>query len=478
MNVTAKSVWSSCLKFIKDNIQPQAYKTWFEPIKAVKLIDQSLSIQVPSKFFYEWLEEHYVKLLKVALKKELGSDAKLVYVIKMENTFGNSQPFTEKIPSSNNSSISSQSVSTSINKKIPELRNPFIIPGIQNVKIESQLNPNYTFENFLEGDSNRLARNAGIAVSNKPGGTSFNPLLIFGGVGLGKTHLAHAIGIDIKNKYPEKTVLYITAEKFTQQYIESVKKNNRNDFIHFYQIIDVLIVDDVQFLSGKSGTQDVFFHIFNHLHQNGKQVILTSDKAPVDMQDIELRLLSRFKWGLSAELQNPDFETRISILKNKLYRDGVTMSEEVIEYVAKNIKTNVRELEGAIISLIAQASFNRKEITISLAKDIVEKFVKNTKREVSIDYIQKVVCDYFDLSLEVLNSKTRKRRIVQARQLAMFFSKKLTKSSLASIGAQCGGKDHATVLHACKTVNNLVDTDKQFRTYVDDLSKKLELQQL
>ena len=475
MNNTAELVWNNCLSFIKDNIQPQAYKTWFDPILAVKLSNQSLSIQVPSKFFYEWLEEHYVKILKVALTKELGEHAKLVYIIKMENTYGNKQPFTEKIPSSNRSSIKSQQADIPLKNKNPELKNPFIIPGIRNVKIESQLNPLYTFENFLEGDSNRLARNAGIAVANKPGGTSFNPLLIFGGVGLGKTHLAHAIGVDIKDKYPEKTVLYISAEKFTQQYIESVKKNNRNDFIHFYQIIDILIIDDVQFLSGKSGTQDVFFHIFNHLHQNGKQVILTSDKAPVDMQDIEQRLLSRFKWGLSAELQKPDFETRVSIVQNKLFRDGVEMSQDIIEYIAKNIKTNVRELEGAIISLIAQSSFNKKEITLGLAKEIVEKFVKNTKREVSIDYIQKVVSDYFQMDIDTLQSKTRKRHIVQARQLAMFFAKKFTKASLASIGSQIGQRDHATVLHACKTVDNLSSTDKQFRKYVEDLTKKLSV---
>lgn len=475
MNLTAQTVWENCLSFIKDNIQPQAYKTWFEPIVAVKLTDNALSIQVPSKFFYEWLEEHYVKILKVALTKELGETAKLVYVIKMENSYGNRQPFTEKIPSSNRGAVKSQDVDIPLQNKNPELKNPFVIPGIRNVKIESQLNPSYNFENFLEGDSNRLARNAGLAVANKPGGTSFNPLLIFGGVGLGKTHLAHAIGVDIKDKYPEKTVLYISAEKFTQQYIDSVKKNNRNDFIHFYQIIDVLIIDDVQFLSGKSGTQDVFFHIFNHLHQNGKQVILTSDKAPVDMQDIEQRLLSRFKWGLSAELQTPDFETRVSILKNKLYRDGVDMNDDIIEYVAKHIKTNVRELEGAIISLIAQSSFNKKEITVNLAKDIVEKFVKNTKREVSIDYIQKVVSDYFQMDVSTLQSKTRKRHIVQARQLAMFFAKKFTKASLASIGSQIGKRDHATVLHACKTVDNLSATDKQFRKYVEDLSKKLSL---
>ncbi len=475
MEASAEKIWNNCLVFIKDNIQQQAYKTWFEPIIPLKITENSLSIQVPSKFFYEWLEEHYVKILKVALTRELGEDARLIYIIKMENTFGNKTPFTESIPSSNQSGVNAQQVDAPLQAFSSELKNPFVIPGIRNLQIESQLNPNYNFENFLEGDSNRLARSAGLAVSKKPGGTSFNPLMIFGGVGLGKTHLAHAIGVEIKDKYPDKTVLYISAEKFTQQYIESVKKNTRNDFIHFYQVIDILIIDDVQFFSGKSGTQDVFFHIFNHLHQNGKQVIITSDKAPVDMQDIEQRLLSRFKWGLSAELQIPDLETRISILKNKLFRDGVTIGNNIIEYVAKNIKTNVRELEGAIISLIAQSSFNRVDIDLELAKEIVNKFVKNTKREVSIDYIQKVVSEYFQMDVATLQSKTRKRHIVQARQLAMYFAKKFTKASLASIGTQIGKRDHATVLHACKTVDNLSFTDKQFRKYVEDLSQKLSL---
>ena len=475
MEAPAEKIWNNCLVFIKDNIQQQAFKTWFEPIIPLKITENSLSIQVPSKFFYEWLEEHYVKILKVALTRELGDDARLIYTIKMENTFGNKAPFTESIPSSNQSGVIAQKVDAPLQTYSSELKNPFVIPGIRNLQIESQLNPNYNFENFLEGDSNRLARSAGLAVSNKPGGTSFNPLMIFGGVGLGKTHLAHAIGVQIKNKYPDKTVLYISAEKFTQQYIESVKKNSRNDFIHFYQVIDILIIDDVQFFSGKTGTQDVFFHIFNHLHQNGKQVIVTSDKAPVDMQDIEQRLLSRFKWGLSAELQIPDLETRISILKNKLFRDGVTIDYNIVEYVAKNIKTNVRELEGAIISLIAQSSFNRVDIDLNLAKEIVNKFVKNTKREVSIDYIQKVVSEYFQMDVATLQSKTRKRHIVQARQLAMYFAKKYTKASLASIGSQIGKRDHATVLHACKTVDNLSFTDKQFRKYVEDLNQKLSL---
>ena len=475
MSRNASSVWNDCLSFIKDNIQPQAYKTWFLPIKPVKLSENVLSIEVPSKFFYEWLEEHYVKILKTALQKELGNDARLVYSIRMENTFGNKAAFTENIPSNNREGIQPQEVDAPLNSQTSELKNPFVIPGIKNLQIESQLNPSYNFDNFLEGDSNRLGRSAAKAVAAKPGGTSFNPLLIFGGVGLGKTHLAHAIGVEIKEKYQDKTVLYIAAEKFTQQYIEAVKKNTRNDFIHFYQLLDVLIIDDVQFLSGKTGTQDVFFHIFNHLHQNGKQVILTSDKAPVDMQDIEQRLLSRFKWGLSAELQLPNYETRISILKNKLYRDGVNINDDIVEYVAKNIKTNVRELEGAIISLIAQSSFNKAEITLELAQDVVMKFVKNTKREVSIDYIQKVVSDYFQMDIETLQSKTRRRHIVQARQLAMYFAKKFTKASLASIGNQIGKRDHATVLHACKTVDNLTFTDKQFRKYVEDLSQKLTL---
>ena len=475
MTNNATTVWNKCLLFIKDNIKPQAYKTWFEPIVPVKITANALTIQVPSKFFYEWLEEHYIKILRVALTKELGADAKLIYDVKMENSYSSKKSHTVKIPSSNRKPLKSQGITIPLEIDKRELRNPFIIPGIQKVKIESQLNPNYNFENFIEGESNRLARSAGIAVANKPGGTSFNPLLIYGGVGLGKTHLAHAIGVDIKDKYPDKTVLYISAELFIQQYIDSVKGNTRNDFIHFYQMIDVLIVDDVQFLSGKKGTQDVFFHIFNHLHQNGKQVILTSDKAPVDMQEIEQRLLSRFKWGLSAELQPPSYETRISILENKLFRDGVTMPEDVVEYIGKNIKTNVRELEGVLISMIAQASFNKKEYTLKLAKTIVDKFVKNTKKEVSIDYIQKVVSKYFEMDVTTLQSKTRKRHIVQARQLAMFFAKRLTKASLASIGSQIGSRDHATVLHACKTVNNLSETDRQFRIYVDDLTKKLSL---
>jgi chromosomal replication initiator protein len=475
MELTAETVWKNCLKYIKDNTETQSFKTWFLPIKPLKLKGKVLSIQVPSKFFYEWLEENYIKLLKSAITKELGEDAKLVYSIVMENTYGNANPYTVKIPSNNRGSIKNPKMNMPVELGEKGVKNPFVIPGLRKVNVESQLNPNYTFDNYIEGDCNRLARSAGYAVANKPGGTSFNPLLIYGGNGLGKTHLAHAIGIEIKDNYPEKTVLYVSAEKFMQQFIDATRNNTRNDFVHFYQMIDVLIVDDVHSFAGREKTQDIFFEIFNHLHQNGKQVILTSDRAPVDLQGVEQRLLSRFKWGLSADLQTPDLETRIAILKQKLYNDGVEMPYDVIEYLAYSINSNVRELEGALISLLAQSSLNKKKITIELAKQMIDKFVKNTTREISIDYIQKVVCDYFDMPIDLLKSKTRKREIVQARQLAMFFSKQLTKNSLASIGAQCGNKDHATVLHACRTVNNLTETDKRFKIYVDDLRKKLTL---
>lgn len=473
---TLEEVWSNCLSVIKDNVSLQSYKTWFEPIKPVKLKDSVLTIQVPSQFFYEWLEEHYITLLKKTIKKELGSDGKLEYSIIMDNNLTSSKPYSVRIPTSNTAAVKNPSVSMPIEIGEKTIKNPFIIPGLKKVVVDSQLNPNYSFDTFIEGDSNRLARSAGYAVAKKPGGTAFNPLLMYGGVGLGKTHLAHAIGIEIKKNHPQKTVLYVSSEKFTQQFIESVKNNNQNDFIHFYQMIDVLIIDDVQFFSGKDRTQDVFFHIFNHLHQSGKQLVLSSDKPPVEMQGMEQRLLSRFKWGLSADLQPPSIETRIAILEMKMYQEGIELPKEVVEYLAYSITTNVRELEGALISLIAQSSLNKKSITLDLAKQMIDKFVKNTAREVSIDYIQKVVCDYFDLPIELLKSKTRKREVVQARQIAMYFSKKLTKSSLANIGAHCGGKDHATVLHACKTVNNLMDTDKTFRGYISDLEKKIAIQ--
>jgi len=470
-------VWENCLKIIKDNTNSQSFRTWFDPIVPVKLENFVLTIQVPSQFFYEWLEEHYIDLLKKTIKKELGPEGQLEYSIIIDNSYNeNRPPVTVKIPTNNRKEITNPPVSIpiDINRGNP-IRNPFVIPGLKKIQVQSQLQLNKSFDTFVEGDCNRLARSAGFAIANNPGGTSFNPLFLYSDTGLGKTHLAHAIGIQIKNNFPNKTVLYVASERFTSQFIEAVKSNNTNDFVHFYQMIDVLIIDDIHFLSGKEKTQDVFFHIFNHLHQTGKQIILTSDRPPVEMQGIEHRLLSRFKWGLSADLQPPDFETRVAILEKKTYADGIEIPKDVIEYLACSITTNIRELEGALISLVAQSSLNKRSINIDLAKQMIDVFVKNSAREVSIDYIQKVVCDYFNVPLEIINSKTRKREVVQARQIAMFFAKHLTKSSLATIGLHCGNKDHATVLHACRTVNNLMETDKSFKVYIDDLEKRIKM---
>jgi chromosomal replication initiator protein len=469
-------VWSNCLKVIKDNVPTISFRTWFEPIVPLKLDANILTIQVPSPFFYEYLEEQYIDILRKTLRKELGEEAKLEYSIVMENNNqqgGSNKPVMVKLPTANKTDLKNQPVNAPLGNDV-SIKNPFIIPGLKKLNIDPRLNPENSFSNFVEGECNRLARSAGFAVSGNPGGTAFNPLLIYGDSGLGKTHLAQAIGIAVKEKFPEKTVLYVAANKFQTQFVESIRNNNKNDFLHFYQMIDLLILDDVHEFAGKEKTQDTFFHIFNHLHQSGKQLILTSDKPPVELQGIEQRLLSRFKWGLSADLQAPDFETRIAILKQKSYKDGIEISDEVIEYIATHITENIRELEGALISLLAQSTLNRKDITLDLAKEMIDKLIKNTKREISIDYIQKVVCSFYDIPVDMLQSKTRKREIVQARQIAMYFSKTLTKASLATIGSQIGGKDHATVLHACKTVNNLLDTDKQFKGQIDEIEKKLK----
>ena len=474
MEKTSTQVWDSCLQIIKDNIPAQSFKTWFEPIKALRLEGNVLTIQVPSLFFYEWLEEHYVGLLRKTVKKQLGEEGRLEYNIVVEKS-STTIPFTTNMPSNGNGAEGknqSMTMPVALNK---DIKNPFVIPGLKKLQVDPQLNANYTFENFVEGDCNRLARSAGYAVAAKPGGTSFNPLMIYGGVGLGKTHLAQAIGNEIKRSMPDKLVLYVSCEKFTQQFVDALKNNNINDFVNFYQAMDVLIMDDVHNFAGKEKTQDIFFHIFNHLHQSGKQLIVTSDKGPKDLAGLEERLLSRFKWGLSADLQVPDLETRMAILKKKMYADGIDLPGEVIEYVAHNIDNNVRELEGAMVSLLAQSTLNRKEIDLNLAKSMLKNFIKNASKEISMDYIQKLVCEYFEVPIEMVKSQTRKREIVQARQISMYLSKSHTKTSLKSIGAFFGGRDHSTVIYACQTVEDLIDTDKKFKGYVADIQKKLKM---
>ncbi len=474
MNADYAAIWSSCLQIIKDNIPEISFKTWFEPIIPVKLENDVLTIQVPSVFFYEYLEEQFIELLSKTLRRELGPNAKLEYKVVLANSpIANNQPYTLNFPTNNKTDLRNRPVSVNSQEK-PTIRNPFVIPGIKKLNVDPQLNADYTFEKYVEGECNRLARNAATAVAQNPGKTAFNPLFLYGNSGLGKTHLAQSIGIEVKKSSPEKTVLYVNANKFQTQFTESVRNNELNNFLNFYQMIDVLIIDDVQEFAGKTKTQNTFFHIFNHLHQTGKQLILTSDKAPVELQGLEERLLSRFKWGLAADIQSPDFETRVAILRQKVYNDGLEVPEDVIYYIASNVVNNVRELEGALISLLAQATLNKKEINFEMAKSIIDKLVKKSVKELSVESISQTVCDYFGLDLELLQSKTRKREIVQARQIAMYFSKVLTNSSLSTIGAKIGKKDHATVLHACKAVNNLVETDKEFKSQVREIEAQLK----
>ncbi|MBP3762408.1 MAG: chromosomal replication initiator protein DnaA [Bacteroidales bacterium] len=473
-----KRVWAECLEVIKDTLGPEnrkAYDTWFIPIVPLQLDGSTLIVQVPSPFFYEYLEDHYLNLLKRVIRLQLGPNGMLKYSIVMDQTIP-SEPIVTTVPSSNQRSVQNPVTDLPVNINKENARvipNPFVIPGIQKTRIPSQLSPNATLENFVEGDCNRLARSAGYAVAEKPGITSFNPLFLHSHVGLGKTHLANAIGLKTKELHPDKTVLYVTSEQFMQQYAEAGRAGNTNDFIHFYEMVDVLIIDDIQFWVGRGQrTQEAFFHIFNRLHQHNCQIIITSDKAPGELQGLEPRLISRLKWGLNADLQAPDVETRKAILRQKLTNDGIEMGDDIIEYIAYNINTNVRELEGALISLIAQSSLNHRQITLDLTKQMIDKYVQSSSREITIDYIQKVVCDTLDLPVEAIQQTSRKREIVQARQLAMYFAKKITKSSLAVIGMQCGNKDHATVLHACKTIENLRQTDRFIRGLVDDLEKK------
>jgi chromosomal replication initiator protein len=474
MDKNFEKVWNNCLAIIKDIVEWQHFKTWFEPIVPIALKGNVLTIQVPSQFFYEYIEEHYVLLLSKTLKRELGKEARLEYRIMVDSGNSNNRPATVDVPTHGYKTYYNNEMDFPLMMANP-VKNPFVIPGLKKMQIDAQLNASYVFDNYIEGECNRVACRAGKTVVEKPGASSFNPLVIYGGTGLGKTHLAQAIGNEVKKNNPNKVVLYVSSEKFINQFVDHSKNNAINDFIHFYQLIDVLIIDDVQFFNKAEKSQDAFFAIFNHLHQSGKQLVLTSDKSPRDLEGVQERLLSRFRWGLSADLQIPDYETRIEIIENKMKNDGVFMPKEVVKYLAYNIHTNVRELEGAFISLLAQSSLNRKEIDLDLAKKVLRNFIKTSSKEITIDSIQKMVCEYFDVAYEKLLAKTRKREIVQARQITMFLAKSFTKNSLKTIGEHFGGRDHTTVIHSCQTVKDLMDTDTSFRESVVELQQKVQL---
>ncbi len=457
-------LWNRCLNFIKDNVPEKQFKIWFEPIVPLKYENQALTIGVPSPFFYEYLEEKFVDLLRTAIYKEIGEGTELMYSVLTDKA----NHISVNIEGSKRSSALPNQAPIHNANKAP---NPLQASAPQD--LDPHLNPNYNFENFIKGDSNEFSRTVAETVAQNPART-FNPLFLYGPSGVGKTHLINAIGTRIKELYPEKRVLYVSAHLFQVQYTDSVRTNHFNDFISFYQTIDVLIIDDIQEFAGVTKTQNTFFHIFNHLHQNGKQLILTSDRAPVMLQGMEERLLTRFKWGLVAELEKPDINLRKDILRNKIRRDGLSIPESVICYIAENVNESVRELEGIVNSLLAQSILFKRDIDLELTQRIVRKAVKCAEvKAITIEDIIAKVCSHYNIEESTIHVKCRKREVVQARQMAMFLAKKHTDNSLSKIGKMIGNKDHATVLHACKIIKDQIEVDKALKAELEEIEMTL-----
>ncbi len=430
------------------------FHTWFRKTALTDVEDGVAKVAVPNNFAKEWLEAKYRRFI-LKLLRSYDSDVR-------EITFAIGKPNNAETPVTSPKQAPHPSAATTT---LP-LKTP--------AQHESGLSARYTFASFIVGPSNELAHAASMSVV-KQLGTLYNPLFIYGSVGLGKTHLIQAIGNYFKANWPNDTVLYVSSERFTTEFVQAIQHNRVSDFSMFYRQIDLLIIDDVQFFGGKEKTQEEFFHIFNALHQGGKQIVLSADRPPRDIKGIEERLLSRFQWGLSADLQLPDLETRIAILRRKAVEDGIQIDHDILEYVAHNIKSNIRELEGALIRLLAYGTLHEREIDLPMAKEVLRDLIKDTRVTLSIEEIQRLVCEYFSIEEDLVRAKTRKREVVQARQAAMFFCKELTQHSLKTIGLHFGGRDHSTVIHANQSVSNQIDTDSKFREMIEEIRHKIEL---
>ena len=455
---TYGEVWQTCLERIQQHTSQEEFARWFAPIKALTFDGTNLRLKVPNQSYIDHIEDKYQNILGQIIYQYFGRQTRVIYAIPDEASVAVNADTT---------AISNYMHQTNTSN----IKNPFTFPGLKRIKFDPQLNNKYTFSTHIEGECNRLARSAGRTVALTPGSTPFNPLYIYGGSGLGKTHIAQAIGNEVCERHPELQVLYVSTNKFMAQYQTATKNKEINDFVHFYQMVDVLIIDDIQELSGRPGTQNVFFNIFNHLQMANKQIILTSDKAPVELKDIEQRLLTRFKWGLSAKIDTPDYETKVKIIRTKAESMGISLTEEVVTYLADNISANIREIEGAMLSLKANANFMGRRISTSLAKEVLKVYVQMSHKEISIARITEIVCQYYDIDEQSFNSSKRTREVAQARQIAMYLAKQHTKAPLAAIGAAIGGRNHATVLHSCKTVSNMIETDKVFKNQIDELEK-------
>ena len=457
MNPNLNTIWDNCLHFIRDNIPANAFSKLFADIVPLEYKDKTLNIQVKSHFIYEFIEDNYIDLLATALTREFGEGVGLKYTILTDATNNDGEGMQEIEPETRPAPSIKRTVEKA--EAVEELN--------------SMLISKYTFDNYVEGSSNKLSRTAAESVAMFPGRT-FNPLFIHGASGVGKTHLVNAIGTKIKQLHPELRVLYISAHLFQVQYTDSILHKNFNDFMRFYQSIDILIIDDIQEFAGLPGTQNAFFHIFNHLHLNGKQLIMTSDRSPAQLKGMEERLITRFKWGLSAEIEKPDLELRKNILRNKIRHDGLKFPEEVITYIAEHVNASVRDLEGIIVSLMAHSTINNRDIDLQLAHKVLGGLSEYEKEPMSVEKIVKTVAEYYNVDVNSINTKSRKREIVLVRQTAMFLAKKHLDLSTSKIGQQIGRRDHATVLHACKTIANLLDTNKQFRGEMNEIETALQ----
>ena len=463
MEKSVSAYWSECLKMLRDNLTESAYRTWFASVVACSYENSVLVLQMPSQFCVEYIEENYIDLLSKTLLKVFGRGIKLEYRILIDSTSGQGTV----IPSDTLGWTAAQA-------EMPVQRNTALDkPVIELPDIDSQLNARLNFNEFVAGTSNQLARTAGMSIAESPGKTIFNPFFVYGGSGVGKTHLVNAIGNRIRQMYPAKRVLYVPANTFQMQYQSAVADNRHNDFFAFYQSMDVLIVDDIQYFADKKGTQNIFFFIFNHLHQMGKQIILTSDKPPLELRGLEQRLLSRFKWGLAAEITKPDFQLRKDILLNKIYRDGLDIPEDVVDYIAENVRDNVRDLEGVLVSLMAHSTFVQTPINMELAKEAVGRVVENVVAEITIDSIIENVCAYYSVEAKDLSTRSKRREVANVRQVSMYLARQLTDKSLGEIGKAIGNRDHATVVHSIKVVEQQLEYDPVLRRAVKDIKNEL-----
>lgn len=444
METTAQGVWADCLTLIRSRVNPQSFTTWFKPIEPVKLDGRQLTIQVPSQFFYEWIDQHYRIVIESALAETLGEGANIQYAVVVSDK---EDPFQTAAPRE----------------------------SVKPVSTSDHLSEQYTFSNFIEGPCNQFARAAAVAVSESPGNTAFNPLIIYGGAGLGKTHLIHAIGNHAISLGRVRRLAYVSSEKFTLEFINSIQQNKTTEFSTTYRNVDLLLVDDIQFFSNKERTLEEFFHTFNSLYYAGKQIVLTCDRPPRDLKGMEERLVSRFQWGLTVDIQVPDYETRLAILHKKAEQNGLELAEEIFDFIATNVTMNIRELEGSLIKLLAYSSLTRTEITLDIAKRVLHDICIQKKQTLTVEQVQRVVAQHFGIPEDMMRAKTRRKEIALARQVAMYLAKAYTNNSLKTIGLHFGGRDHSTVIHALNLIKKLRARDERFRETIDKIAQQIRL---